>query len=49
LSAIVDTVRKQLLVIGFCDTFAVLGILVFVAAVIAMMMKGGRLNSTAAH
>jgi MFS transporter, DHA2 family, multidrug resistance protein len=47
--AIGDIVRKQSLIMAFSDTFAVLGILVFAAAVIVMMTKGGKSSGAAAH
>jgi hypothetical protein len=48
-SAIGDIVRKQALIMGFSDTFAVLGILVFAAAMIVMMTKGGKSGGAATH
>jgi MFS transporter, DHA2 family, multidrug resistance protein len=47
--AIGNIVHKQSLIMGFSDTFAVLGILVFAAAAIVMMTKGGASSSATVH
>jgi MFS transporter, DHA2 family, multidrug resistance protein len=47
--AIGNIVHRQSLIMGFSDTFAVLGILVFAAAAIVMMTKGGAPGSATVH
>jgi DHA2 family multidrug resistance protein len=47
--ALGKAVRTQSLVMGFSDTFAVLGMLVFAAAVIILMTKKSQVSGAIAH
>lgn len=47
--ALGKVIRRQSLIMGFSDTFAVLGVLVLAAAVIVLMTKKGQARGAAAH
>ena len=47
--ALGDIVRKQALIMGYADTFAILGVLLLLAAGLLLFTRRGQASGTAAH
>jgi DHA2 family multidrug resistance protein len=47
--ALGQTVRRQALIMGYSDAFALLGIMLILAACIIMLTRGGQASGASAH